>query len=385
MTISTSRKRRDILSIYLKNYNYWCIAGSQSEHVGETIKEWREKQSKFNTIKSELITLAVRFQGAVNKGNVKQINDAIQMLHSAMANLDNDVFDWTDILKKYEAFFEQYSRFVLAPTNSDEKLVAANLANEHFEAFINALQAKEQMTANSNTNVTKSSPIQNLAKHKSSFSKKNDNLRLASVEDLMALGYTAYEIVERLVENDKRLYPEIGEENEGDASVWAEYLSSYPDTFRYIVDENNNIVGNWSFLAVSEEEHGELLRSGALLESSFSVDNTDFLFFEGDYLGYILNLSLNEGFATLANYQLLFDSFSEQMLAFAERGIFFKEWYVNVFRRDHAAMYKRMGFRHLCKNKVVGDLYAANVSSLSKGKLFATNARLCELYEAHFE
>ena len=115
--------------------------------------------------------------------------------------------------------------------------------------------------------------------------------------------------------------------------------------------------------------------------------------FPGDYIGYLLNLSVNIGYNNPANLNMLLTALAEQMLAFAEDGIFFKAWYVNVFRKDHEAMYRRLGFSYLLDNKSFGKVYFMDCSTTQpevKGKqnpkngLFITNTRLMELYHEHF-
>ena len=72
---------------------------------------------------------------------------------------------------------------------------------------------------------------------------------------------------------------------------------------------------------------------------------------------YLLNMSINEGYNSMANLNLLLDAFVEQMLSFAEDDIFFKAWYAIVFRKDHEAMYRKLGFRYLLNNNTFGKVY----------------------------
>lgn len=223
--------------------------------------------------------------------------------------------------------------------------------------------------------------------------KPGKNVRIATFQDLTDLGMTPLDIAKRLVENDYNLYPGMVVENEGEPEQWAGYLSTYPDTFRYLINEKNEIIGNWSFLAVSEEIHAERLAKGELTEETFNIDETEFLLFPGTYVGYLLNLSVNIGYNSTANLNLLIHAFVDQLLKFAEDGIFFKEWYVNVFRRDHEAMYRHMGFKYMLDNKSFGKLYHLNCipqsrepqrKSSSASSIFNSSKRLLELYYDHF-
>ena len=212
----------------------------------------------------------------------------------------------------------------------------------------------------------------------------NGGIRVATYQELIDLGYSALQIANRLVENDYKLYPGMVVENEGNPEQWADYLSSYPETFRYLLNENNEIIGNWSFLAISEDVHAEKLAKGELTEDSFTLDETEFLLFPGDYVGYLLNLSVNEGYNSMKNINMLITAFIEQLIAFAEDGIFFKSWYVNVFRKDHEAMYRRMGFSYFLDNKTFGKVFQLSCIPYPPKSLFAMNKQLSELYYEHF-
>ena len=102
---------------------------------------------------------------------------------------------------------------------------------------------------------------------------------------------------------------------------------------------------------------------------------------------------MNEGYNSLHNLNMLLEAFTDQLLVFAQSGIFFKAWYVNVFRKDHEAMYRKMGFRFLMNNKSFGKLYLLEYQPDRKkayiGKLPQSNSyehyrQLMELYDEHF-
>ena len=217
-------------------------------------------------------------------------------------------------------------------------------------------------------------------------------VRIATYQDLVNLGMTALDIAKRLVRNDYLLYPGLAAENEGNPEQWAGYLSAYPDTFRYLINRNNEIIGNWSFLAVSEELHAEKLSAGRLTENTFALDETEYLL-PGDYVGYLLNLSLNDGYNTPRNLNMLLQAFVEQLLTFAEEEIFFKSWYVNVFRKDHEAMYRRIGFSYLLDNVSFGKVYYLSCIPPAKepqrkthsgNAIFNASKKLMRLYYEHF-
>lgn len=196
-----------------------------------------------------------------------------------------------------------------------------------------------------------------------SKSRSNPTVRQASYFDLLELGYTSLEIAEALVRNDLKLYGGfsgtngIAQENEGSAIQWAEYLSSVPDSFQYIINSSNQIVGNFSFLSISSEQEVDF-KEGRLSESIFNPAETRDLFCAGDdHILFLLNLSLNDEYSTPRNNSLLRQMFLSQLLLFAEEDILFSKIIVNVFKASHEAFYKQWGFSFVKEHKNSGRIY----------------------------
>lgn len=183
-------------------------------------------------------------------------------------------------------------------------------------------------------------------------------VRPATYNDLLRHGYTSATIAKALVENDYKLY-DIAPENEGTPGQWKEYLSSFPETFQYIVDENSwAIVGNFSFLSVTESQ-AELILSGAFLEKDLNPAITQDLYSAGtDHILFLLNMSLNEEYGSTRNYTMLRKMFLEQLERYAEDDIYFKSMITNVYRSNQESFYKRWGFEFEENHCYTGKIYS---------------------------
>lgn len=197
-------------------------------------------------------------------------------------------------------------------------------------------------------------------------------------------GLDKTEIARQLVANDRKLYPHIDDDNEGDVSQWETYLSKYPQTFRYMVNSRNEIVGNWSMVAISSEDYRRA-KNGELLESQINIGNTAYFMFGGVFYGYLLNLSVNEDEMSPENIRRLFDSFLEQLEDFAEKDIYFKNWCVNVFLEDHEKRYETLGFTYVSDNIKTGKIYTLDLWPYPKNSIFKKRKRLKKLYEEKFK
>ena len=92
-------------------------------------------------------------------------------------------------------------------------------------------------------------PATPVAPQVTSTAAPKNQCRMMKYEDLIALGYTSTSISLQLVENDYVNCNGIGVENEGTAQQWEEYLQDNSDTFQYLINGENRIVGDWSIVA----------------------------------------------------------------------------------------------------------------------------------------
>ena len=208
----------------------------------------------------------------------------------------------------------------------------------------------------------------------------NNQCRMMTYEELLTLGYTSTSISLQLVENDYINCNGIGTENEGTAQQWEEYLQNNSETFRYLVNSENKIVGDWSIVALNEESF-DLAKKGELLEADIDIDKTEIICFPGIYQGYILTLSLLPEYRNMKNYNLIVDSFIRQLEEYAENGIYFKSWCMNVFGKEVEALVKQLGFRYITDNKVMGKIYYCDFIPLPNLPIYKKHSKLVDCYE----
>lgn len=203
--------------------------------------------------------------------------------------------------------------------------------------------------------------------------------RMVKFGELIDLGYTAAKIAIQLVENDYITCNGIGDENEGSAEQWEAFLQDNSDTFQYLINGENKIVGDWSIVALTEDAFAEAME-GKLIEADIGPDNTEMICFPDMYHGYILTFSILPEYRTTKNYNLIIDSFLRQMEEYSEDGIFFKHWCINVFSKEVEALVKKMGFTYRCDNRVFGKIYACDFIPLPPIPLFRKYEKLVKNY-----
>ena len=203
--------------------------------------------------------------------------------------------------------------------------------------------------------------------------------RMVKYNDLIKLGYTSSKIATQLVENDYITCNGIGEENEGYAEQWERFLKDSNDTFQYLINGENKIVGDWSILCLTEETYKKA-EKGELVEVELNDDNTELIVLPGEYYGYILAIEILPEYRSVENYNLIIDSFLAQLEKYSDEGVFFKKWCMNVFGRDVEALVKKLGFTFKCNNKVFGKIYTCDFIPLPQVPLLNKRTRLIENY-----
>ena len=207
--------------------------------------------------------------------------------------------------------------------------------------------------------------------------------------------YDASAIALALEQNDLKLYPGLllSPELAGNyIHTWGKHLSKRPESFKYLVaDGTNEIVGNFSFVALSENQAEDVLK-GKLLEENFDISQTEPLTTAGikDVL-YILNFSVNSEYATLRNKNILKQLFFSTLLSYAENDIYFRRIIINLFDAAQYAEFKQWGFSELDKRPNInyGRLFSIDMipypdvlfSALSKNRMLKEiNMKLKEIY-----
>jgi hypothetical protein len=208
--------------------------------------------------------------------------------------------------------------------------------------------------------------------------------RMTKYEELVSLGYDAGKIAIQLVENDYINCNGIGEDNEGNAQQWAKFLQNSTETFQFLLNGENKIIGDWSILALSKQMFDEA-KAGQLLEKDITYEKSEMIVFPDIYYGYLLAISLLPDYRTMQNYVKLINSFYNQLEVYAENGIFFKEWCMNVFSSEIENLIKKLGFIYLCDNIIFGKIYHLVFMPLPQNQFLDKFPRLKQLYEMRFK
>ena len=170
------------------------------------------------------------------------------------------------------------------------------------------------------------------------------------------------------MENDAALYggsDGLGR-NAGSIEQWSDHICSAPKNWLFFCDQAGKIVGNWSYAYLSPGEE-ESTRKGVLAGDDFSLGTATYHLSSPDkeVVLYILNMSLNDGYQTEENWSKLWESFGKRLVELINAGITIRNIYANLYREDHTALFRNIGFEFLVQNAVSGDTYCLNLNKPS--------------------
>ena len=220
--------------------------------------------------------------------------------------------------------------------------------------------------------------VRALKSKKNKIALNENKPRIVSLKELAKLGLSPLDIAIAITENDKYLYNSLPESTAGTPQQWADFFERYPDFCAFIIDSQNNILGNYSFIGLTTEQE-KLMRSGKLLDSSLNASVGDNLYVPGKHIGYLMNLSVNPMAESIELYKALWNSFTDMLKSIAENdSIYFSKIYYKAFLPEHEVKVAAKGFHILCDDILYGKVFVHDMDL--NGSLQALDPNLAGIY-----
>jgi hypothetical protein len=211
--------------------------------------------------------------------------------------------------------------------------------------------------------------------------KEPRRLRVCSKDDLNVLGWSATELLDRLLSIDYELMEGLNANQAGSSQQWAPLFTNNPSTWRILVDDNNDIGAYWHFTPLFDDEY-RLAQSGALSDSSISlgsvvpIDDVP-----GVYDIYIVAVCIRGSHRAAPNTRLLFESFLDALETLARSGSFVSSVTANAYTDDGISLCRAFAMDRLCKHLERGEVYFAPIHRFLSHQLAAKFPGLRSLYQ----
>jgi len=187
---------------------------------------------------------------------------------------------------------------------------------------------------------------------------KYNEYRVASLEELLEIGIDA-QIVEDVTRKlDFEDYKNLTEEDEGTPDQWVEIWNNHPEFWRALLYKDE-IVGYFLFVFVTKEDLEEI-KKGSISDSDITNDRvinvSDFeCQFGGNYL-YFMDVVIQKEHR-LRGAKMLFDAYINQLIYFAENGIYIEELCAIGYTKQGDALCRKIGMNFACSHAELNELY----------------------------
>ncbi|ANB33452.1 transcriptional regulator with XRE-family HTH domain [Rhodovulum sulfidophilum] len=162
-------------------------------------------------------------------------------------------------------------------------------------------------------------------------------------------GMEEHDLVERLIEIDTALIPDIVELDEGTTDQWAPIFHDSPWTWQVLV-HHGRIVGYWHYLILTKDSFAAVMR-GSLRDSMLAVEHLDTpiaITGHGAYFAYIVMAGIEPAHRNPATLKMLFQSLIKSLCRVAEHGIFFAAVGTVAVTPEGSSIAQRLGMKPVC-------------------------------------
>jgi len=174
----------------------------------------------------------------------------------------------------------------------------------------------------------------------------------------------------------------LTEDHLGTVQQWVEIYENFPDNCRMLT-RNGEIIGYWFFMCLNDETF-EKEKLGTLSDKEISLKNCDCMLIPDNYKGYFASIAIKQD-SSYKSFNLLINSFFEQLEEFAKEGYFISEWCANGFTEKGQSVCNHLKMKSLCEHIDGGNLYYVTSWWNLSLPILTKYPKLIELYKKHFD
>jgi len=204
---------------------------------------------------------------------------------------------------------------------------------------------------------------------------------IASLEDVISWNWDPSDVLQQMIDIDYLTMPNLNDRNEGRMDQWLPVILNHPDTWRLLVDRAaRRVVGYWHFVPLFDGDYERAL-NGQFYDIEITADRLCFLAIPGRYRAYFVGIATLAPHRSVKSFRLLFDSFLEQLVMLAERGVFLEEMCTNAFSPEGVSLCETLRMERVRDHEEFGRIYILRLLPPPTAmRVVQANARLLELY-----
>jgi hypothetical protein len=204
--------------------------------------------------------------------------------------------------------------------------------------------------------------IEKISRKKSRNISIDNEFRAIAYKDLENFNFSIEELADKLISMDLEMIDDIDEDHEGSPSFWIPFLVNNPETWKIILDKNNEIVAYWHFIPLFEDNFN-LALEGKLIDTDFKIDMVPVMIL-GVYDIYFVTIVLKDLHSRSTIFKLLLDSLAKSLEDLATNGVYIEKICTLAYTPDGESLSKSIGLKYTVDSEYHGKIYSGSIFDL---------------------
>ena len=191
-------------------------------------------------------------------------------------------------------------------------------------------------------------------------------LEVAGIEKVLDWRWTGVKLLQTLIKLDYATLEHLTKGDEGNPKQWAPVFMNHPQTWRMLIDHNDQIDGYWHFAPLFTDDY-KLAKAGKLLDSQITASRVRLFELPGLYDVYFVQLCLHPRFRQPRHVMHLFRSILGVLEELSADGIFIRNVCANAYTEAGDAICHSFNLKKGPKHQHRGRIYSAPIAKVFDG------------------
>jgi len=206
-----------------------------------------------------------------------------------------------------------------------------------------------------------------------------DNFKIVGIPELLKMGWTIRQYVEAATLLSYEEITGLTDEHNGEIEDNIKIVSEQPENRRILLDENNNMIGMWSFKPFYDDIF-QKAKNGELYDGEIRASMLPTLI-PGIYNIYFSNICLKKHHRKSKVFKILWESIIELFQEWAKDGIYIKEICAQAYTTSGINLCKTAGLQFHKNHIDHGEIYCGYVWDLVENKYCNEFEEVRKLYQ----
>lgn len=187
-------------------------------------------------------------------------------------------------------------------------------------------------------------------------------IRAVTYQETIALNLDIKNLVLEAMQLNNETMEGLTSEHGGQLEQWTPIAKECNETWRYLFDQNNKMIGLWAFYPVFDDIFKQI-KDGLFFDNELTLNMMPMLV-QGTYNIYFVEICLDERYKGTTIFRLLLKSIAEVIERLAEKEIYIDEICTQAYTTDGERLCKSLGLKYHKKHVDCGDIYCGSVKDL---------------------